>query len=37
MNIDNILDQGVTTLKKHNILNPRLDSEILLSKSINKD
>jgi release factor glutamine methyltransferase len=37
MNINNILDQGVTTLKKYNIPNPHLDSEILLSKSINKD
>ena len=37
MNIENILDQGATILKKNNIPNPYLDSEILLSKSINKD
>ena len=37
MNIENILDRGVATLKKNNIPNPHLDSEILLSKSINKD
>ena len=37
MNIENILDQGITILKNNNILNPALDSEILLSKSINKD
>ena len=37
MNIENILDQGITILKNNNIPNPALDSEILLSKSINKD
>ena len=37
MNIENILDQGITILKNNNIPNPTLDSEILLSKSINKD
>ena len=37
MNIENILDRGIATLKKNNIPNPHLDSEILLSKSINKD
>jgi release factor glutamine methyltransferase len=37
MNIENTLGQGVTILKKNNIPNPYLDSEILLSKSINKD
>ena len=37
MNIENILDKGITILKNNNILNPALDSEILLSKSINKD
>ena len=37
MNIENILDRGVATLKKNNIPNPYLDSEILLSKSISKD
>jgi release factor glutamine methyltransferase len=37
MNIENILDQGIRILKTSNIPNPYLDSEILLSKSINKD
>ena len=37
MNIENILDQGAVTLKKSNIPNPYLDSEILLSKLIDKD
>jgi release factor glutamine methyltransferase len=37
MNIENILDQGIRILKTNNIPNPYLDSEILLSKSINKD
>ena len=37
MNIKNILDQGATILKKNNIPNPHLDSEILLSETINKD
>ena len=37
MNIENILVQGVDILKAHNIPNPYLDSEILLSESINKD
>jgi len=37
MNIENILNQGVAILKNNNIPNPYLDSEILLSKSINKD
>jgi len=37
MNIKNILDQGAVTLKKKNIPNPYLDSEILLSMLINKD
>ena len=37
MNIENILDQGINILKANNIPNPYLDSEILLSQSINKD
>jgi len=37
MNIENILNQGTKILKANNIPNPHLDSEILLSESINKD
>jgi len=37
MNIENTLRKGVSILKKNNIPNPYLDSEILLSESINKD
>ena len=37
MNIENTLKQGMNILKANKILNPYLDSEILLSKSINKD
>jgi len=37
MNIKNTLDQGVNILKANKIPNPHLDSEILLSESINKD
>ena len=37
MNIGNTLNQGAFTLKESNIPNPYLDSEILLSKSIDKD
>jgi len=37
MNIENTLNQGIGILKENNISNPYLDSEILLSKSINKD
>ena len=37
MNIENILNQGASILKANKIPNPNLDSEILLSKSINKD
>jgi release factor glutamine methyltransferase len=37
MNIENTLNQGIVILKENNISNPYLDSEILLSKSINKD
>jgi release factor glutamine methyltransferase len=37
MNIENILYKGVDILKKNKIPNPFLDSEILLSETINKD
>ena len=37
MNIENTLNQGISILKANNIRNPHLDSEILLSESINKD
>jgi len=37
MNIENALNHGISILKTNKILNPQLDSEILLSKSINKD
>jgi release factor glutamine methyltransferase len=37
MNIENILNKGINILKKNKILNPQLDSEILLSSSIKKD
>jgi release factor glutamine methyltransferase len=37
MNIENILSEGIDVLQRNNIPNPRLDCEILLSKSINKD
>jgi release factor glutamine methyltransferase len=37
MNIENILNEGIRTLKKSKIPNPQLDSEILLSNSIKRD
>ena len=37
MNIENILNEGIRTLKKNKIPNPQLDSEILLSNSIKRD
>ena len=37
MNIENALNHGISVLKRNKILNPQLDSVILLSKSINKD
>jgi release factor glutamine methyltransferase len=37
MNIESILRSGINTLQKSEILNPQLDSEILLSDSIKKD
>jgi release factor glutamine methyltransferase len=37
MNIENVLNKGARILKANKITNPYLDSEILLSASINKD
>jgi release factor glutamine methyltransferase len=37
MNIENILNEGIDILQKNKIANPQLDSEILLSNSINRD
>ena len=37
MNIENALNYGINILKANKIKDPYLDSEILLSKSINKD
>jgi release factor glutamine methyltransferase len=37
MNIENILNKGISILKQSNIPNPQLDSEILLSNSIKRD
>jgi len=37
MNIENILNEGISILKKNKIPNPQLDSEILLSSSIKRD
>ena len=37
MNIENILNEGISVLKDGKIPNPQLDSEILLSNSIKKD
>ena len=37
MNIESILNEGISILKKNKISNPQLDSEILLSNSIKKD
>ena len=37
MNIGNILNEGISILKKNKILNPQLDGEILLSNSIKRD
>ena len=37
MNIGNTLNHGISILKTSNTPNPHLDSEILLSESINKD
>ena len=37
MNISNILNEGISTLQKNKISNPKLDSEILLSTSIKRD
>ena len=37
MKIERILNTSTAFLKQHNINNPSLDSEILLSKTINED
>ena len=37
MNIENILNEGISILQKYKISNPKLDSEILLSNSIKRD
>ena len=37
MNIINTLNEGINALHKNNIINPQLDSEILLSSTIQKD
>ena len=37
MKIENILKKGAKILNEYNIKNPYLDSEILLSETINKD
>ena len=37
MNIENILNEGISILKQGKIPNPQLDSEILLSNSIKRD
>jgi len=37
MNIENILNEGISILKEGKIPNPQLDSEILLSNSIKRD
>ena len=37
MNIENILNEGISIRQKNKIANPQLDSEILLSNSIKRD
>ena len=37
MNIENTLNEGINILQKNKILNPQLDSEILLSSLIKRD
>jgi release factor glutamine methyltransferase len=37
MNIENILNKGIKILQKNKIVNPKLDSEILLSNTIKRD
>jgi len=37
MNIENTLNEGINILQKNKVLNPQLDSEILLSSSIKRD
>ncbi len=36
MNYQKILNNGINSLKISNIINPELDSELLLSKALNK-
>ena len=36
MNYQKILNNGINSLKISNIVNPELDSELLLSKALNK-
>ena len=37
MNIENTLNEGISILQKKKIINPQLDSEVLLSNSIKRD
>ena len=37
MNIESLLSEGISILKDNKIANPQLDSEVLLSNTINKD
>ena len=37
MNIKNILNEGISILQQNKIINPKLDGELLLLESINKD
>jgi len=37
MNIENTLNEGINILQKNKILNPQLDSEILLTNLIKRD
>ena len=37
MNIENVLNKGINILQINKISNPQLDSEILLSSSIERD
>ena len=37
MNLENTLNEGINILQKNKILNPQLDSEILLTNLIKRD
>tara|TARA_Y100001970_G_C14141025_1_gene807107 strand:- start:280 stop:1128 length:849 start_codon:yes stop_codon:yes gene_type:complete len=37
MNYLNLLEEGIKSLKKNNVINPKLDSELLLSKALKKN